>query len=398
MKSVLQKALFGTLVLLAAACGGGQQFNQKLDPAALVGPVYMKILPGDQYALINSTNYNLSQGSGALLVVDLAQRKIVPQATLPLPNFTREFDYRPTLDRFYVTSSEEDSLLVFEMKVPGEGGLPVSFTLMPLSDPKNQRYGGGVHIGKEVSSYSCRYLERSGQTPRVYVSNLKSGDLSVFDPTNNQLLWLNPHRTDRSGIPLQSVETFDSQNIPLGVGANRLYLDPLSQLLLITSSRNDNIFLFDPNREVVQSVIEVRQTNASGGLRSLVVTSKREIWASHGGLDGVLVLDGSGVAANGQVGELQTARWLDFVATGKSPEDLSLHPAGNKLYVANFGENTVSVIDLAGRRLIQQIAVGDGPLQFAQSVARNELYVVNFVSGKISVIDLTSDQVLGTIP
>ena len=57
------------------------------------------------------------------------------------------------------------------------------------------------------------------------------------------------------------------------------------------------------------------------------------------------------------------------ITVGKQPEQLLLH--NNKLYVANYGETYLTVIDVATETVESTIQVGDGPKEFTMDAAGN---------------------------
>ena len=79
------------------------------------------------------------------------------------------------------------------------------------------------------------------------------------------------------------------------------------------------------------------------------------------------------------------------------------HPAfaqdlWNRLYVTNFGSNSVSVVDLNASRVIAEIPVGLGPTGMAVTPDLEHIYVANYYSGGVSVISTASNSVERTIP
>jgi YVTN family beta-propeller protein len=82
-----------------------------------------------------------------------------------------------------------------------------------------------------------------------------------------------------------------------------------------------------------------------------------------------------------------------FRATGPA-ELLSV----NRIYVANFNENTVSVIDGATNAVIDTIPVGINPAGVAVNPLTNRIYVGNLNSDNVSVIDGSTNTVIATIP
>jgi YVTN family beta-propeller protein len=74
------------------------------------------------------------------------------------------------------------------------------------------------------------------------------------------------------------------------------------------------------------------------------------------------------------------------VAVGAVPVALAVNPATNKVYVVNYGSDTVTVID-AATLLTSNIAVGASPFGVAVNAVTNKIYVVNEVSNTVTVID-----------
>lgn len=77
---------------------------------------------------------------------------------------------------------------------------------------------------------------------------------------------------------------------------------------------------------------------------------------------------------------------LPDLAAGVSPSALAVNPVTNKLYVANSGDGTVTVI--AGRTgLTTTVTVGSGPAALAVNPATARIYAVNRGANSVSVID-----------
>ena len=52
---------------------------------------------------------------------------------------------------------------------------------------------------------------------------------------------------------------------------------------------------------------------------------------------------------------------VDSIAVGKRPWGIALSPDGERLYTADGGTNTVTVIDIPRRQVIATVAVGEKP-------------------------------------
>ncbi|MDA1676801.1 YncE family protein, partial [Bacillus cereus group sp. TH152-1LC] len=69
----------------------------------------------------------------------------------------------------------------------------------------------------------------------------------------------------------------------------------------------------------------------------------------------------------------------------------------NKIYVANSGANTVSVIDGATNTVVGgAISVGSGPSGIGVNTSTNKIYVANSGANTVSVIDGATNTVVGS--
>jgi YVTN family beta-propeller protein len=87
---------------------------------------------------------------------------------------------------------------------------------------------------------------------------------------------------------------------------------------------------------------------------------------------------------------------INTINVGKEPQYLLQH--GSKIYVTNYANGSISVIDANRNSVIKNITVGESPRQFEKiSIFSPYLYVLNENSDHISVINLTSDEVIKNI-
>jgi len=71
------------------------------------------------------------------------------------------------------------------------------------------------------------------------------------------------------------------------------------------------------------------------------------------------------------------------ISTGSSPQGLVA--SDNQLYIAEYGDNTVSVVDLAGNGNQSRMTVGFGPTRLLDT--GNQLFVSNYEDGSLSVLE-----------
>ena len=86
-----------------------------------------------------------------------------------------------------------------------------------------------------------------------------------------------------------------------------------------------------------------------------------------------------------------------IITVGDTPEGVDVNPLTNKVYVANFNDDTVSVIDGATDTIMSTVNVGDLPINIGVNSKTNTIFVGNLLDDTVSVIDGATDTVVGTI-
>ena len=87
----------------------------------------------------------------------------------------------------------------------------------------------------------------------------------------------------------------------------------------------------------------------------------------------------------------------DDIAVGRFPISLGINELTNLVYVANSGDDSVSVIAGENNTKIKDIPVGDKPVDIAVNEDTNTVYVVNYGSNSISVIDGVNNEVVARV-
>lgn len=105
--------------------------------------------------------------------------------------------------------------------------------------------------------------------------------------------------------------------------------------------------------------------------------------------------------------DVEAGKKTKSIPTGAAPEGLLLDAAQRRLFVANSGSDTVSVIDTGFDKVIQTILLrptalrglpGAGPTGMAISPDQKTLYVALQDMNAVGVIDLGAGQLVGMIP
>ena len=88
--------------------------------------------------------------------------------------------------------------------------------------------------------------------------------------------------------------------------------------------------------------------------------------------------------------DLESRRLVDEIAVGRRPHDVAVSPDGRRLYVTNRLSDTLTVIDAASREVVGNVAVGDGPHGVITDAAGRRIFVLNTGEDSISILDATT--------
>jgi YVTN family beta-propeller protein len=86
------------------------------------------------------------------------------------------------------------------------------------------------------------------------------------------------------------------------------------------------------------------------------------------------------------------------IAVGGSPVGVAINPTGTLAYVANQGGSYVSVIDLSTNTVTTGITIGPNPEYVAVNPAGTFAYVTSYVLSTVTVIDTSTNTVITSIP
>lgn len=96
--------------------------------------------------------------------------------------------------------------------------------------------------------------------------------------------------------------------------------------------------------------------------------------------------------------DLAQRKVVGEVKTGKSPHGLRMSPDAQEIYVANTGDNTVSVIDVAKAREAARVPVGKAPAQVGFTPDGRRLYVSSTVDNTVVVVDTARRVKIAAVP
>jgi len=160
-----------------------------------------------------------------------------------------------------------------------------------------------------------------------------------------------------------------------------LALDDKQEKLYVVTKEDNSLYILDCKTKAVLQ----RQPLSAEAYTCLLNPTKPELYISAWGGRKVWIYN---TKDNG----LQ-----DSVATEDHPTDLALDPKARTLYVANANSNSVSVIDLAGRKVIETLnaglmasaIIGSTTNSLCLDAAGKTLYIANADNNCLAVFDVT---------
>lgn len=182
--------------------------------------------------------------------------------------------------------------------------------------------------------------------------------------------------------------------VPVGVNPVFMAKSIGGQVLVVNSNNTLSTYTaLLPQGAIVNTIT---LPSAAVGPVSGAATTNASIYIANSGSNDVSVVasNSNSVFHTVPVGA-QPVSVAAFFSTGLAA---ATPPSTNKVYVANRGGNSVSVISTTDDTVIQTVPVGAQPVWVTMSGDGLDVYVVNQGDGTVSVIDTATDTVIATIP
>jgi len=232
------------------------------------------------------------------------------------------------------------------------------------------------------------------KTNRIYVANDGSASVSVIDGSNDTVISTVPCASlpytlaaDETTNRVYVTHTYSgSMTVIDGASNTATSLEAGDADGLAVDSKAGKVFLStyeDPNIRIVDE--------ASGAVTKVAVGA--HIWGmvfdeSSSTLFLTHTVTGEIVALDGKTHAVTT------LSVGKIPCALAINPKMRRLYVVNYGDETLSVIDLENRSVIATLPVGKHPQGVAVDARSNKVFVANVHGDNVTVIDGVKNAVI----
>jgi YVTN family beta-propeller protein len=234
-------------------------------------------------------------------------------------------------------------------------------------------------------------------TGRVYVANAGDGSVSVLDPDSDAVV----------------------ATLPVGLHPYSIAADPATGNVFVTHTFGDQISLIDGATNTVTQLhtgsadlIAVNSRTGTiyllgygGAVTVLDEASRKFTRRAVGKHAWALTLDETSGAV--YVTRIEDA---DLAAIKGSSSEPAILPAGaipcaiavdsktNTLYVANYGDKSVTAVNAGTGKVIATLAVGERPKAIAFDPVLSLIYVANAGSNTVTAIDAATNTILATLP
>lgn len=234
------------------------------------------------------------------------------------------------------------------------------------------------------------------KTNKIYVANTGSGSISVIDGASDNVVATIPGEAHPYAVAVNEVtgtvyvtNTYsDAVTVidvhtdtahPLNVGgADGIAIDSRTNTIFLTSYEDPDLRLVD---------------GATGAVRKIRVGA--HIWGMVFDEDsGSLYLAHTVTAEIVSLNEKTLA--VRTIPVGQIPCALAVNPATQRLYAVNYGDETLSVIDLRSQRAIATLPAGHHPQAVAVDPIRNIIYVANVHGNSVTAFDGRNNRLIGS--
>ena len=169
---------------------------------------------------------------------------------------------------------------------------------------------------------------------------------------------------------------------PNRIAPSGITFDSKRQKIYVVTRDNRSLYVIDAKTQKID-----KQFGLDGeAYMSAMSTDSKELYISCWGCDHVLVFD------------LNMQAWKAPIKVGDNPNEMLVSPNGQQLYVCNANDNTVSVINLKTKKVIETLDValypnspsGSTTNGLAMDPIKKSLYIANADNNCLAVFDVST--------
>src|SRR5918993_958479 len=315
-------------------------YSQKDEPV-ISESIGKEFLPVGSYPVgigINSvTNklYVANQFSNTITVLDGNTNNI--ESTIQVDNFPYDLEVNPYNNRIYVTNRGSNTVSVIDgstnqrLSNINVGESPVGISINPSENRiyvTNLGKNSSLSIIDGISNKDTGTVELHGLfygisvnplTKTIYLSNIKNHTILVLDEKTKNIV---------NNIPVEKIPTGITINLNFPLLANKLSLNPDTNLIYITNTVANGVLVIDgkTDRVVVQLFVEINPENAGTIECNNTKVPSQSFWLYPINTE----IKCTAHASRGYSFDF----WSNMISDNKNP--ITLNVTDNNLLVANF--------------------------------------------------------------
>ncbi len=243
-----------------------------------------------------------------------------------------------------------------------------------LIDVKSEKVVDNFVVGK--SWYGLKFSQDSKS---LYASGGNDNWIYKFDIKQNKLVVKD---TIKLGEPW-----------PVSISPAGFDIDEVSQKMFVVTKEDSSLYVINLTNKKVEHKLSL----GAESYTCMLSVDKKELFISLWGGDKVLIYNVASKTLSGNI------------PVGDNPNELLLNKKGNILFVANANDNSVSVIDIPKRKVLEVLQsalypnapVGSASNGLALSSDESTLYIANADNNSLAVFDVAqigSSKSKGFIP
>lgn len=272
------------------------------------------------------------------------------------------------------------------------GDLPLNLEVSP-----SQKYMAVTNNGQGVQTIELIDLKMRKKIDSVVIKRSWYG--LAFSSDEKSLYVSGGHNNNILRYSLLNNKLKLADSITLGkpwperIGPAGITLDEKRQKMYVVTREDKQLYIVN----LKTSVVEQKFGIDGEGYACKMSKDKRELFISCWGCDKLLTFD------------LERNTWKSAINVGDNPNEIMLTPDGKFLYVCNANDNTVSIIDLKQRRVVENLDAalfpnspsGSTTNSLAYDASKKILYIANADNNCVAVFDVSTpgqSKPMGFIP
>lgn len=268
----------------------------------------------------NGKGYVTLSGENAVGVFDLSNYRIIANINVGMTPWGIVVD--KSNDEIYVTNFGANTVTVI--------------------DGKNDKVISNIKVGNEPLGIAV-----DEKTNRIYVANNLDNTLSIIDGA-----------TDRV------IGTVDVGRSPSAVAINEK-----DDLIYVANSEDNTVSILNGKTEMITNTLNV-------GVNPSAVAIDYE-----NGM--VYVLN----VSDGSVSIINNSAVIGTINLSKGVDNIFFDPSVFTIYVTDAKDDSLIFINAKTKSVVKSLPVGDKPFGIAVNVVSNQIYVTNYGNGTLSVVD-----------